>query len=76
MSRPLHRIARPQLTGAERELLGLLRAGRTYAEIAAHRVVSINTVRTQLRSVRSKLGTANRADTVRRAEELGLFDPR
>jgi DNA-binding CsgD family transcriptional regulator len=48
------------LTGAERATLQLLRAGKSNAQIASERGVSVNTVRTQVSSMLSKLGLANR----------------
>ncbi|NLF03919.1 MAG: helix-turn-helix transcriptional regulator [Actinomycetales bacterium] len=72
--RPLHRIEALRLSGAERETIALLRAGLTNPEIARHRFVTINTVRTQLRTLFRKLGVTSRADAVARAEQLGLMD--
>lgn len=48
------------LTAAERATLDLLRTGLSNAEIARRRAVSVNTVRTQVSSMLSKLGLANR----------------
>jgi DNA-binding CsgD family transcriptional regulator len=48
------------LTAAERATLDLLRTGLSNAEIALRRGVSVNTVRTQVSSMLSKLGLANR----------------
>ncbi len=48
------------VTDAERATLHLLRAGHPNAEIARRRGVSVNTVRTQVSSMLSKLGLVNR----------------
>lgn len=44
-------------------------------EIAAELFVSLNTIRTHLRNLYSKLGVHSRADAVKRARELGLLSP-
>jgi LuxR family maltose regulon positive regulatory protein len=62
-----------QLTERELEVLRLFAAGMTSAEIAAHFVVSVNTVKTQLKSIYSKLDTHSRAELVARARALSLM---
>ncbi|KQR45177.1 hypothetical protein ASF87_12990 [Microbacterium sp. Leaf161] len=62
----------PALTLRERELVRELPAHQSLADIATERQVSINTVKSQLRSIYSKLGAANRAEAVAAARELGL----
>lgn len=62
-----------QLTERELEVLRLFAAGMTSAEIAAHFVVSVNTVKTQLKSIYSKLDTHSRAELVARARALSLI---
>ena len=62
-----------QLTERELEVLRLFAAGMTSAEIAAHFVVSVNTVKTQLKSIYSKLDTHSRSELVARARALGLI---
>lgn len=64
----------PALTSIERELLRLLAAGHTNAEIAAARYVSVNTVRTQVSPLLRKFGVDNRREAVARAEALGMLD--
>jgi LuxR family maltose regulon positive regulatory protein len=44
-------------------------------EIAAALFVSINTVRTHIRSILRKLGVTRRNEAVRRARELHLLEP-
>ncbi|HWQ11242.1 MAG TPA: LuxR C-terminal-related transcriptional regulator, partial [Roseiflexaceae bacterium] len=62
-----------QLTEREREVLRLFAAGMTSQEIAQHFVVSINTVKTQLKSIYSKLDAHSRSEAVARARALGLL---
>jgi LuxR family maltose regulon positive regulatory protein len=65
--------SREALTEREREVLRLFAAGMTSAEIASHFVVSVNTVKTQLKSIYSKLDTHSRAELVARARALNLI---
>lgn len=64
------------LTSKEREVLGLLADLLTTDEIAATLFVSVNTVRSHVRSILRKLGVTRRNQAVRRAWELGLLPPR
>lgn len=52
------------LSPAERELATLLRTDQTTAEIARARGVSVNTVKSQMRSIYSKLGVSRREEAV------------
>jgi DNA-binding NarL/FixJ family response regulator len=61
------------LTERELEVLRLFAAGMTNTEIAQHFVVSINTVKTQLKSIYSKLGAHSRAEVVAHARERRLL---
>ena len=61
------------LTERELEVLRLFAAGMTSTEIAEHFVVSINTVKTQLKSIYSKLGAHSRAEVVAYARERRLL---
>jgi DNA-binding NarL/FixJ family response regulator len=67
-----------QLTGRESELLALLPTGMTNRELAAHLCLSENTIKTQLRSLFSKLGVRNRVQAVTAARSglLGEQRPR
>ena len=51
---------RGPLSPRESEVLGLVGAGRSSAEIAAHRGVATSTVETQIKSAIRKLGATNR----------------
>lgn len=70
--RPLHGPSRIRLTHVERELIALLRQGLSNAQIAEKRIVSINTVRTQVRNLMRKLSVRDRHEAVQRVDELGL----
>ncbi len=61
------------LSARELEVLHLLAAGLTYAEIAARLVVSVNTVRFHVKEIYSKLGVNRQAQAVARAQDLGLL---
>jgi pimeloyl-ACP methyl ester carboxylesterase/DNA-binding CsgD family transcriptional regulator len=60
------------LTASEREVLGLLARGLDNGEIARALDKSEKTVRNQVSSIFSKLGTATRAQTVALARDAGL----
>jgi len=63
------------LTAKEREVLGHLAALLTTEEIAATMFVSVNTVRSHVRSILRKLGVSRRNEAVRRAWDLHLLQP-
>ncbi|MGY5115803.1 LuxR C-terminal-related transcriptional regulator [Streptomyces sp. 900105755] len=62
-----------ELSGREREVLGRLAQMMSTQEIAAELYVSVNTVKTHLKSIYRKLGVGRRGDAVRRARERGLL---
>lgn len=62
-----------ELSPREMEVLRKLAEMLSTAEIAAAMFVSVNTVRTHIRSLLRKLGAARRNEAVRRARELGLL---
>jgi DNA-binding NarL/FixJ family response regulator len=64
--------ATARLTARERELITLVAHGRTDAQIAAHPVISIRTVRSRLDRIRDKTGCRRRADLTRLALAEGL----
>ncbi|MFJ7152440.1 LuxR C-terminal-related transcriptional regulator [Streptomyces sp. NPDC100445] len=61
------------LSAREREVVGGLADLMSTEEIAADLYVSVNTVKTHLKSAYRKLGVNGRADAVRRAREHGLI---
>jgi LuxR family maltose regulon positive regulatory protein len=63
-----------QLTSREREVLGMLAAGRSNQGIASHLVISLDTVKKHVSHLMGKLGAANRTEAVARGRELGLID--
>lgn len=67
--------ARDAVDLTERELvvLAALADDTNLAEVAARLHVSLNTVKSQLRSTYRKLGVGRRADALARARELGLL---
>ena len=62
-----------RLSHREREVLELLSGMLTTDEIASELYVSVNTVKTHVRSILRKLGAARRGEAVRRARELRLL---
>lgn len=63
----------PALSGREREVLGCVQRMMTADEIADELTLSVNTVKTHLRSVYRKLGVSRRRDAVDRARELHVL---
>ena len=61
------------LSDREREVLKLLSAMLSTAEIGTEMYISVNTVKTHLRSIYRKLSAARRGEAVRRARELNLI---
>lgn len=61
------------LTEREVEVLVLLASGRSRDEIAAEQFISLNTLKTQLRSVYRKLGVSQRSAAVLEAQRRGLL---
>jgi LuxR family maltose regulon positive regulatory protein len=64
-----------RLTPREMELLAYLPSRLTFADIAAHSFVSINTVKTHIGHIYRKLGVTGRDEAIERAAQLGLIDP-
>jgi LuxR family maltose regulon positive regulatory protein len=63
----------PHLTDRERALLRLLPGPLRREEMAAVLHVSVNTVKTHISGLYTKLGVSTRADAVARARQLGLL---
>ena len=62
----------PDLTEREREILDLIAAGRSNADITSRLVVSPKTVRNHVSNIFSKLGARDRAEAIVMAREAGL----
>jgi LuxR family maltose regulon positive regulatory protein len=61
------------LTDREREVLGMLAAGKRNQVIATELVVTLDTVKKHVTHTLKKLGAANRTEAVARARQLGLL---
>ena len=61
------------LTEREREVLRHVSGMLNTAEVASEMYISVNTVKTHLRSIYRKLAAAHRAEAVRRARQLQLI---
>lgn len=64
----------PRLTPTETEVMDRLAQGKTNRVIAKEMFISINTVKTHVRSIFQKLGVNTRASAVRLATAAGLLD--
>jgi LuxR family maltose regulon positive regulatory protein len=62
-----------QLSGREREVLRLLAEMLSTAEVAGQLYISVNTVKTHLKSIYRKLAATHRGEAVRRARQLQLI---
>ncbi|MGH3462871.1 MAG: response regulator [Kribbellaceae bacterium] len=62
----------PQLTAREREILSLVAAGRSNAQIASTLFLSPKTVRNNVSNIFAKLHVADRAAAIIQAREAGL----
>lgn len=61
------------LTRAELDVLQLLADGKSNQEIAAERVIALNTVKKHVSNILSKLGATNRTQAVILARKMGLI---
>ncbi len=72
-----HPVGRPdvveQLTARERTILQLLPTHLSYVEIGERLFVSVNTVKSNLKSIYRKLGVATRSEAVAAARSAGLL---
>lgn len=64
----------PDLTDRERQVLGLIAAGHTNREIADRLFLSINTLKTNIRTAYRKAGVTRRAEAVAWALHHGLSE--
>ncbi len=71
-ARAVPQRAFPDLTHREREILDLIAAGLSNAEIAARLVLSAKTVRNHISNIFSKLQVADRSEAIVRARKAGL----
>jgi DNA-binding NarL/FixJ family response regulator len=62
------------LSPRERQVLALLREGRSVPEVASIIFVSLSTAKTYVARLYEKLGASNRAQALMTAVELGLFE--
>jgi LuxR family maltose regulon positive regulatory protein len=62
-----------QLSEREREVLRSMPGKLTAAEVASELYISVNTVKSHLKSIYRKLAAGHRGEAVRRARKLGLI---
>jgi len=62
-----------RLTERELEVLRLMVEGKTYGDMAGRLVVSINTIRTHIKSIYGKLGVNNRTAAIEAAREMNIL---
>ena len=62
-----------QLSTRERDVLRRVAEMLDTADIAAEMYISVNTVKTHLKSIFRKLGASDRREAVRRARQLNLL---
>jgi DNA-binding NarL/FixJ family response regulator len=77
LNRLHHQHERPahDLTGREREILGLIAEGLTNGAIAKRLFISVNTVRNHVQSVLAKLDAHSKLEALSIAIREGLIDP-
>ena len=64
------------LTPREREVLAALASDQSLGQIAGHLHVSVNTVKSQVRSLYRRMGVSSRHEAVAEATRLGLVSVR
>jgi len=72
---PSHATNRPRLTPRQQEVLTLIAAGRTTAEVAGTLTLSRETVRNHLRGVFKELNAHTRPEAIATARRYGLLAP-
>jgi DNA-binding NarL/FixJ family response regulator len=76
VARPVTVPGAGDLTGREVEVLRLVAAGLSNTEIAGRLIISLETVKTHVGNLLTKLGATNRTQAVIAAYESGLVAPR
>jgi len=61
------------LSERELEVLAFMNQGLSGPEIAKILFVSINTIKTHIKNIYSKLGVSKRFDAIQRAKDLGIL---
>jgi DNA-binding CsgD family transcriptional regulator len=69
------RVNPSPLTERERQVLELVNVGATQAQMARELFVSLNTVKTHLRSIRQKLGVERTGEAAAIARGAGWLEP-
>ncbi|HVX94696.1 MAG TPA: LuxR C-terminal-related transcriptional regulator, partial [Polyangia bacterium] len=69
-------VRQPALTDREVQVLGEFADGLSYGEVAASLNVSVNTVRSYVRTIYEKLSVDSKTSAVLEAVRLGLIAPR
>ena len=72
-SSPAKPVQNPGLTARELEILTLMAAGHSNQEIADQLFLSLNTVKTQISNLLSKLDVQRRTQAIQKARSLGLL---
>jgi DNA-binding NarL/FixJ family response regulator len=62
------------ITDWETEILTLLNAGKTYAEIGLALSLSPQTIKNYISQIYSKFGVRNKVEAMHRAQKMGLFE--
>ena len=70
---PVTPVIVEQLSERERQVLHHVSGMLTTAEVASELYISINTVKSHLKSIYRKLAAGHRGEAVRRARQLGLI---
>jgi DNA-binding NarL/FixJ family response regulator len=73
LSVPSQRVPTAQITGREREVLGLLADGRSVRQIAKQLVISEHTARGHVKKLLAKLDAHSQLEAVAQATRLGLL---
>jgi len=72
--RPGSPLVEELITARQREILKLLASGHSYDDIGLALSLSVNTVRSHIRTIYERLGASTKVEAVIAAMELGLLD--